>query len=132
MSNTDTVKKVYAMFQKGDVPGILDQCDDKVDWNNQGVTSKDVPWNGNFSTKKSLPGFFKVLAESLDFTKFEPMAFIEQGKSVAVHLRIESKAKKNGKVLANDCVHWWTFNDKGKIAKYRHFNDTGAERDVWK
>lgn len=132
MSHTDTAKKLYASFQKGDVPGILELVMDNVDWNNSGVASKEAPWNENFSTKKNLPGFFKALAENLDFKVFNPTAFIEQGDNVAVQLRLESVVKKNKKSYHTDAVHIWTFDKSGKVSKYRHYNDTAAELAAWR
>jgi ketosteroid isomerase-like protein len=49
-----------------------------------------------------------------------------------VQLRIEGSVRKNGRALANDVVHFWTFDDGGKIASYRHFNDTAAELAAWR
>ena len=46
-------------------------------------------------------------------------------------LRIESRVKKNGRALQNDSIHFWTFNDAGKVSAYRHFNDTAAELAAW-
>lgn len=53
-------------------------------------------------------------------------------KVVAVNLRIESTVRKNGRPLTNDAVHFWTFNENGQIARYRHFNDTAAELAAWR
>src|SRR5262245_43596105 len=107
MSHTETVKKLYAAFQQGDVATILESCDENVDWNNQQWSTKDLPWNGNFSGRKNLPGFFQGLAESADFDLFNPSLFVEQGKNVAVLLRIAGKLKKNGKGFEHDSVHFW-------------------------
>ena len=54
------------------------------------------------------------------------------GPYVAVTLRIESTLRKNGGAGQNDSVHFWTFNDRGRIACYRHFNDTAAELAAWR
>lgn len=40
--------------------------------------------------------------------------------------------KKNGRPLKNDSVHIWTFNDKGRVKRYQHFNDTALELAAWK
>jgi len=29
-------------------------------------------------------------------------------------------------------VRFWTFNDRGQIARYRQFNDTAAELAAWR
>lgn len=132
MSNDQTVKDLYEAFQRGDMPGILARVADDVDWRNDHVESRECPWNGNFSSKANLPGFFKVLADQLDFKVFDVKALVASDSHVAVHLRIESTLKKNGRALKNDVMHLWTFNDRGLITRYRHFNDTAAETAAWR
>jgi len=129
---TQTVQNLYAAFQRGDVPGILEHCAENIDWRHDQLASRECPWNGNFSGRKNLPGFFAALGEHIDFKVFEPKAFLETGNQVAVHLRIESVLRKNGKPLQNDSIHLWTFDTSGRVASYRHFNDTAAELAAWR
>jgi uncharacterized protein len=132
MNNEQTVKDVYAAFQRADIPAILAMVADDVDWNNDRVESRECPWNGNFSGKANLPGFFKAVGESLDIKVFDAKSIVAAGQHVAVHLRIESTVRKNGRPIKNDVVHYWTFNDRGQIAMYRHYNDTAAELTAWR
>ena len=132
MSNTETVQALYAAFGRGDVPGILDLVADNVDWNNTGVASRECSWNGDFSGKAALPAFFKAVGGDLNISVFNPHTFIASGNHVAVALRIESVVPKTGKPIANDAMHLWTFNDRGQVSAYRHFNDTAAELAAWR
>ena len=132
MSHEQTVNDVYAAFQRGDVAAIVARVADDVDWRNDRVESRECPWNGNFSGKAKLPGFFNALGEQLDFKVFDVKAMIASGAHVAVQLRIESNLKKNGRPLKNDVMHLWSFNDRGQINRYRHFNDTAAELTAWR
>jgi hypothetical protein len=131
MTNTDTIKTIYEAFGRGDVATILDHVTDDVDWNNDRVASRECPWNGNFSGKANLPGFFEAVGGCLDIRVFEPRAFVEQGDAVVVMLRIESVVRKNGRPLLNDVIHFWTFAG-GKVSSYRHYNDTAAELAAWR
>jgi uncharacterized protein len=132
MSNEQTVKDVYAAFQRGDVAAIVRLVADDVDWRNDHVESRECPWNGNFSGKANVPGFFKAVGEHLDISVFDVQAIIGSGLLVAVYLRIESTVRKNGRSLKNDAVHFWTFDESGHIKRYRHFNDTAAELAAWR
>jgi ketosteroid isomerase-like protein len=132
MSNEQTVKNVYEAFLRQDVAAIQALVADDVDWRNDGVESRECPWNGNFSGKTNLPGFFVAVGAALDISVFDVKALVASGPYVAVQLRIESKLRKNGHALKNDSVHFWTFNDRGQIARYRHFNDTAAELAAWR
>ena len=130
--NTQTIQSIYAAFTRGDIPAILAQLSDDVDWNNDRVASKECPWNGNFSGKANVPGFFKAVGENLDITVFDARAFLESEGHVAVFLRVASTVRKNGKPLKNDVMHLWKFNSKGQVSGYRHFNDTAAELVAWR
>ena len=132
MNHVQTVQDVYAAFQRGDVAAIQSAVSETVDWRNDGVESRECPWNGDFSGKAGVPGFFQVVAEHLDFTVFDVKKMAASDQCVAVHLRIESVLRKNGRRLANDSIHLWTFDDHGQIASYRHFNDTAAELAAWR
>jgi len=132
MNNEQTVRDVYAAFQRQDLPAILAVVTDDVDWRNDGVASRECPWNGNFSGKDKLPGFFQAVGDSLDIQVFDVKDAAASGNHVAVHLRIESVVRKNGRRLANDAIHFWTFDTRGKIAGYRHYNDTAAELAAWR
>ncbi len=132
MNHVEIVQSLYSSFQKGDVPAILEHCADNIHWDHTQLSSGECPWNGNFSGKNNVPGFFKALAENLNFSLFEPKAFLHTGDQVAVHLRVESVVTKTGKKVANDAIHFWTFDADNRVISYRHFNDTGAELAAWK
>ena len=132
MSNEQTIKDVYSAFQRGDVAAIVAAVSDDVDWRNDRVASSECPWNGNFSGKANLPGFFKAVGEHLNISVFDVQKIVAAGSNVAVYLHIESTLPKNGRSVKNDSVHFWTFNDRGQIASYRHFNDTAAELAAWR
>lgn len=132
VSNEQTIKDVYDAFLRRDVAAITARVSDDVDWRNDAVASRECPWNGNFSGKANVPGFFKAVGEHLNISVFDAKTIVASGHSVAVYLRIESTLVKNGRAVANDAVHFWTFNEQGQIIRYRHFNDTAAELIAWK
>jgi ketosteroid isomerase-like protein len=132
MSNEQTVMNLYAAFGRGDVTAIAACVADDVDWRNDEVASRECPWNGNFSGKANLPGFFTAVGECLDLSVFDVKAVAASGPHVAVNLRVEGTVRRTGKPLKNDSLHFWTFNDRGQVVRYRHFNDTAAELAAWR
>lgn len=132
MSNEQTVQDIYAAFERQDVTAILAVVADDVDWRNDGVASKECPWNGNFSGKANVASFFKVVGENLDLPVFEVKTITASGTFVAVHLRIEGTVRPTGRSLKNDAVHFWGFNSRGQVSSYRHYNDTAAELAAWR
>ncbi|MEY8689495.1 MAG: nuclear transport factor 2 family protein [Leptothrix sp. (in: b-proteobacteria)] len=132
MSNEETVKSVYAAFLRQDIAAIQAAVADDVVWRNDGVASNECPWNGNFSGKANLPGFFMAVGENMDLPVFEVKAIAASGNHVAVQLRIEGTVRRTRRAWANDTVHFWTFNERGQIVRYQHFNDTAAELAAWR
>lgn len=132
LNNEQTVKDLYAAFGRGDIQTILSFAADDIDWRNDAVASRECPWNGDFSGKANLPGFFKSLADHLELPRFDIKAVFGGGDHVAAVIDIEGRVKRNGRTFRNEGVHIWTFNRDGKVAKYRHHNDTAAERDAWR
>jgi len=132
MNNEQTVRDIYAAFGRGDVNAILSHVSDDVDWRNDGLASRECPWNGDFRGKANLPGFFKAVADTMNISVFAIKDVAASGSNVAVRLRIEATLHKNGLGWANDSVHFWTFTPEGKVASYRHFNDTAAELAAWR
>ena len=55
--NLATVQGIYEAFGKGDVPAILDQLTDDVDWAAE-ASSDAVPWYGMRKGKDEVVGFF--------------------------------------------------------------------------
>jgi predicted ester cyclase len=72
VNHTQTVQRLYGCFQRGDVASIVAQCTENVDWRNDRVASSECPWNGNYSGRKNLPGFFKAVADSLELSAARP------------------------------------------------------------
>lgn len=132
MSHEQTVMSLYDAFQRADLPAILNLVADDVVWRNDGVASAECPWNANYSGKAKLPGFFTGLAEHVDLPVFDIKDTVAAGPHVVVRLRIEGRVKKNGRTWGNDAVHFWTFDSRGKVARYQHFNDTAAELAAWR
>src|SRR4029079_8728710 len=104
LNNAQTVTKVYEAFQRGDVAAIVALVADDVDWRNDGVESRECPWNGNFSGKANLPGFFAAVGAELNIAVFDVLTTVASGSHVAVNLHIESTLTKNGRSFNNDVV----------------------------
>ena len=132
MTNTEVVQALYAAFMRGDLSTILTMVSETVSWDNSRVASKECPWNGDFSGRSQLPGFFKAVGDNFAFTMFEARSFVASGNDVVALLRLESTLIKNGRPLVNDVVHVWSLDDDGLVTSYRHFNDTAQELAAWR
>lgn len=121
MSNVDTVRAIYAAFGRGDIPAILDQLDDAVEWETA-VPVSGVPWLQARRGKTKVTGFFESMAP-LKISCFEPHTFFEAGAKVFVLITFNATARGKSYSFPNS-GHLWQFNAAGKVVKYDHVTDT--------
>jgi uncharacterized protein len=117
-----TVQSVYEAFGRGDIDAILEYLTDDIDWASC-PDSTIAPWHGVRHGKEEVPTFFTALAENLDVTGFEPLAFTSNETDVMVVTRWAATARATGTSAEMDIHHWWRFRD-GKICFYRGTEDT--------
>ena len=116
------VQRVYEAFGRGDVPTILDQLTDDVDWASE-PEQNIAPWHGRRVGKANVPSFFQAIGETLEVTEFTPLAFASNDTDVMVVIRFGVTVRANGKSGAMDLHHWWRFRGD-KISLYRGTEDT--------
>jgi uncharacterized protein len=123
-SNIQIVQQIYAAFGQGDVPAIMNYISD--DLRHFGIVSERqlVPWHIQATKKADVPRFFQALAESAEFTRFEPRDFAAGGDTVYCTVSADLTLKKNGKKITEDhIVHRFTFKD-GKVVEWFGTEDT--------
>ena len=70
--NVEVITRIYEAFGKGDIPFILEQLHDDVQWV---VHQEDyVPTSGNWSSKAKVPGFFQAINDSMELSAFGSVA----------------------------------------------------------
>lgn len=120
MSNKDTVAAIYEAFGRGDIPFILQQMADDVEWEkwlDNSVQRADVPY---LRYKKGVSGVAEFFSEvpALKITNFQVLSLMEGENRVAAEIFIESE------FFTDEEIHLWIFNDAGKVAEFRHYVDT--------
>jgi len=123
-----TVQAIYQAFGQGDLPTILDNVTDDVDWASE-PDSTTAPWHGVRHGRAELPSFFAALAESVEVLEFSPQAFTSSDTDVMAVIRFAIKSKTTGKSATMDLHHWWRFRD-GKVCFYRGTEDTAATNQI--
>ncbi len=83
------------------------------------------PERRNFKGKEAVLGWFGRLASTLDFTTFEPRAFIAQNDKLVSLVYAEATVRDTGRAVVNHEAHVWTFRD-GKVARLQIYLDTAA------
>ena len=121
--NKQLVQEAYRMFQRGDIPGILDRCTDDAEWTSP--ESEYVPFAGSFHGRQGVAEFFSKLDASTQAIRFEPREFIAEGDKVVVLGHATWHVKSTGRELDTPWVHVFTMRD-GKMSRFEAFADTAA------
>jgi ketosteroid isomerase-like protein len=50
---------------------------------------------------------------------------------VVVKVRVAYRVKRTGARVDQEQVQWWSFDEAGRIASLRHYEDTAAVRSAW-
>ncbi len=123
MSPTETVQQIYAAFGRGDIPFILAQLAEDVDWEHDNVSP--VPWLQPLKGRAQVPRFFDALMSNIEITEFVPTFFGAHGDTVVSLVNLKFTVRATGKpVVEPDEVHIWRFNAAGQVQRFRHRADT--------
>jgi ketosteroid isomerase-like protein len=121
--NTQVVQNAYAAFARGDVQAILDSLADDIDWNPVYGAGPHVPMAGHRTGKDAVRGFFKLVADHMHFSTFEPREFIAQGDNVVTLGHYIGKSGTTGKSFASDFAMVFTLRH-GTIVRFQEFTDS--------
>jgi ketosteroid isomerase-like protein len=125
MGNKQTGQGIYESFGRGDIPAILERLAENVEWETADpMGGYDVPWLQPRRGRQAVAGFFQALAP-LEFLKFEPKQFLEDGDTVVALVDLEVRARGTTEIAKEiDEVHIWRFNAAGQVKSFRHRVDT--------
>jgi uncharacterized protein len=132
MGNLATVQAIYEAFGNGDLPAIIDQMAEDVEWEhwednhaqNAGVPSLQAR-NG----KADVSEFFAVAA-TMEITDFQVRNLMEGGNQVAATVVIETGLPGGGHYRDEE-IHLWSFDPNGKVNGLRHYVDTAKQIAAW-
>ena len=121
LTNTQTVQRCFSLFQDGNIPELLNELTDDIKWSTPGP--REIPWAGDREGKKAVGDFFNKVNQNLEFLRFEPREFIEQGNKVVALGNWEAKVKSTGKTAKGDWAMAFWLKD-GKAWRFQEYSDT--------
>ncbi len=121
--NTQLVKDAYAAFKRGDIATILQMVDESIEWHGVIGTEGVLPQSGLRHGRAAVADFFQQVADTTDFTSFEPAEFIAQGDQVAVIGSYEARVKPSGRRVSSGWVMVFTIRN-GRFVRFREFTDS--------
>ena len=131
MSPSALVQQMYAAFGRGDIPAILNQLAENVEWDAV-APSTDVPWLQPRCGRAQVAEFFTAL-DALRFEIFNPKAILEHGRMAVAIVDVTATVTATGrKIVEEDEAHIWHFNEQGLVTRFRHRVDTHLQLLAWR
>lgn len=124
-----TVGGIYEAFGRGDIPFLLDQLADDVAWEQWADWTPQqagVPWLRARSGKAGAMEFFQIIG-AWTFTDFQVRAIFGSGNHVGADCKVAVRMPESGVTLEDEELHLWTFDDAGKVIRFRHYVDTAKQ-----
>ena len=120
-ANIKLVQDCYAAFGRGDVPFILAQCAEDVDW--QSSDAPEIPYHGKFRGRDGVMKFFQGIAGALEVKAFEPKTYTASGDEVFAIGSWTCVARNTGRQFTTRWLMHFVVK-KGKLTYFRPYEDT--------
>jgi ketosteroid isomerase-like protein len=118
--NTEVVRRLYAAWAAGDLPGPVEFFHDDVEYVNPAGAIEP----GTRTGVAEFAGATEKLLESWEFWKGEPTHMKVVGDRVAVRVRFRARGRGSGAEIEGTESALFTFRD-GKVARYEWFHGEG-------
>ena len=121
-----TVRTIYEAFGRGDVPAILGLLAPDVRWeawDDNLAQRAGVPWMQARTGPDGAAGFFRAIAE-WRIADFRVLDLLGNDRQVAAEVRIDATVTTTGARIVDEEMHLWTFDDRGRVVRFRHYTDT--------
>ena len=120
-ANGRIVAAMYEAFGRGDVPFVLAQLGEKVEWIE--TEAETIPTHGTYGTPvEVLENVFAAVPQYFERFELRPDLWIEAGDDVVVTGRVVARTL-TGRDLDAPYAHVFSFED-GKVIRNDNFHDT--------
>jgi ketosteroid isomerase-like protein len=120
--NVTLVRSLYESFARGDVPAVLAQFADDIEWNE----ADNFPYaDGNpyRGPQAVLQGVFARLGGDWERFSVEPEEFLDAGDRVVTVGTYRGTHKATGKQVEAQFAHVWALR-AGKVSRFQQYTDT--------
>jgi len=123
VNHVETVRSIYAAFGRQDVPAILERLAPDVDWE-YAYRDEGIPWLSPRKGREGALAFLQSLS-ALQLTKFDVQHVLGDGNLVVAVINVEGVVVPTGqRIVEENEVHLWFFNERGLAQRFRHVADT--------
>lgn len=123
--NVKAVEGIYAAFGRAEVKTILAALSEDVvwdQWSSNFAQAEGVPWLARRHGKAQVAEFFAYIS-TWKIIAFRVLSLMAGGNQVVAEVVIDVEMP-GGARLQDEELHLWTFDDNGRVARLRHYNDT--------
>ena len=118
--NVRVAKSTYEAFGRGDLPGVLGNFHDDVEWH----AAEGLPWGGVHNGRDAVAeDVFGALLAAFDDFALDNERYLDSDDFVVALGRYSAQGKQSGKPLDAAFAHVWEFED-GKLKRFYHHTDT--------
>lgn len=126
--NVDIIRGLYESFSKGDVPAVLGQMDEKIDWREaEGFMYADG--NPYLGPQAVLDGVFMRLGSEWDGFTVAPEEFLDAGDNVVTLGTYTGTYKETSKPIRAQFAHVWGIKGD-QVVRFQQFTDTMQFNEV--
>ena len=122
-TNVEIVHAVDAAFVRGDIPALLDLCDENGEMFVPGDRSI-LPYAGAWKGRNGIAEFFRTLDELIEVTRWTLQDTLASGDRVVTIGTWDYRGKRTGRTVTN--AHWaidFTVRN-GKVVRHEVYVDT--------
>ena len=126
--NVQVVREVYESFGKGDIPAVLEQMNQSIEWNEAEnfIYADRNPYVG---PQAVLEGVFARLGEDWEVFEVKPEEFLDAGDRVVALGRYNAKHKASGREVWAQFAHVWGMRE-GMVTSFQQYTDTKQFADA--
>ncbi len=117
-TNTDIIRRAYDAFSRGDIPAVLAEFDDTIEW----YAPDELPDGGTYRGPSQVARFFGSLPEHYDELRVDVDRVLDAGDQVIAEGH--HRGHIGGREFDVGFAHVWTLVD-GKATRFREYNDSG-------
>jgi ketosteroid isomerase-like protein len=126
--NVAVIRSLYDSFGKGDVPAVLGQMDQQIEWNEAEnfIYADGNPYVG---PQAILEGVFMRLGTEWDGFSVSPEQWLNAGDHVVVLGTYAGKHKETGREVRAQFAHVWGVRE-GRVVRFQQYTDTKQFADA--
>lgn len=126
--NVDVIRRMYDLFGRGDVLGVLDQMDQGIEWREaENFIYADL--NPYVGPQAVLEGVFMRLGSEWEGFSVTPEEWLDAGNHVVVLGTYRGTHKETGKEVRAQFAHVWGVRGD-RVVRFQQYTDTKQFAEV--